>query len=62
MLRPIAIGLLAAAVTLGCVDEHPATSGGYYCERATGEPCAQHEGDPDCQPCPRSSMNPTQPT
>jgi hypothetical protein len=61
MFRAIPIGFLAALVTVGCADEHPVTSGGYFCQTSTQEPCPQHEADPDCQPCPRSSMQATEP-
>jgi hypothetical protein len=60
MFRAIAISLLAAAVTAGCADTHRVTSGGYYCNLETQEPCPQHEAYGDCQPCPRSSMKATE--
>ena len=59
MSRAIAIALLAAALTAGCADTHRVTSGGYYCNLETQEPCPQHEAYGDCQPCPRSQMKAT---
>jgi hypothetical protein len=59
MFRAIVIGLAAGAALSGCVDTHPVTSGGYYCEH--GEPCAQHEGDGDCQPCPKKKAQASTP-
>ena len=56
MFRGIAIGLLAAAATVACADTHPVTSGGYYCNVESGDPCREHSGQGDCQPCPRSSV------
>jgi hypothetical protein len=59
MVRAIAIGLLACAMTVGCANTQRVTSGGYYCSLGTQEPCPQHEAYGDCQPCPRSSMSAT---
>jgi hypothetical protein len=59
MVRAIAIGLLAAAMTAGCANTQRVTSGGYYCNVTTHEPCPEHEVYGDCQLCPRSSMSAT---
>jgi len=52
MFRLIAVCLLAVGATVGCAETNRVASGGYYCTVGTQNPCPEHEGHGDCQPCP----------
>jgi hypothetical protein len=55
MFRSIMISLFVAGLSAGCANMTPVASGGYYCLVESGAACASHEGNGDCQPCPRST-------
>lgn len=56
MFRSVLVGLFIAGASAGCASMPSVASGGYYCLAESGASCASHEGDGDCQPCPRSTV------
>jgi hypothetical protein len=58
MVRSMIIGLFVAGMTAGCASTQPVLTGGYYCLQGTELSCPSHEGNGDCQLCPRSTAAP----
>ena len=58
MVRSMIIGLFVAGMTAGCASTQPVLTGGYYCLQGTELSCPSHEGNGDCQPCPRATAAP----
>ena len=58
MVRSMIIGLFVAGMTAGCASTQPVLTGGYYCLQGTELSCPSHEGNGDCQICPRSTAAP----
>jgi hypothetical protein len=58
MIRSSIVSLIVAGLTAGCANVQPVLSGGYYCITGTELSCPEHEGNGDCQLCPRSAAAP----
>jgi hypothetical protein len=58
MFRSMLVCLFVAGASAGCANIQPVLTGGYSCLTGTELSCPSHEGNGDCQPCPRSTAAP----